>query len=133
MRQAADTNVAPAIVLRRICLCDAVDYALIMTEPAFTIVLPLADLEDGKPQLFDVAGKAVLLCHDEGQIYAIENRCSHLDEPLACGKVKWGWIACPAHGARFDLATGEPMNPPATAPIRTYPVRVVKGIIEVAA
>ena len=104
-----------------------------MTDRDFTFVLPLIELADGATRLVDVAGEAVLLCHDEGQVYAIENRCSHLEEPLACGKIKWGWIACPAHGARFDLATGEPMNPPATEPIRTFPVRVVDGMIEVAA
>lgn len=103
-----------------------------MNEPHFTAVLPVAELEDGANHPADVAGTAVLLCQDEGQVFAIENRCSHLEEPLTCGKVKWGWIACPAHGARFDLATGEAMNPPASAPIRTFPVRVVDGMIEVA-
>jgi 3-phenylpropionate/trans-cinnamate dioxygenase ferredoxin component len=114
----------------------ALAHRLIMPAPMpdteFTAVLPLAELEDGATRLVDVAGQAVLLCHDEGAVYAIENRCSHLEEPLACGKVKWGWIACRAHGARFDLATGEPMKPPATQPIRTFPVRVVDGMIEVA-
>lgn len=104
-----------------------------MSDLMFTAVLPLMDLADGATRLVEVSGTAVLLCHDDGSVYAIENRCSHLEEPLACGKVKWGWIACPAHGARFDLATGEAMNPPATAPIRTFPVRVVDGMIEVAA
>lgn len=103
-----------------------------MAEPIFTSLLPFADLPDGTTQLVESAGQSVLLCHDEGEVYAIENRCSHLEEPLACGKIKWGWIACPAHGARFDLATGEAMNPPATAPIRTFPARVVDGMIEVA-
>ncbi len=104
-----------------------------MDEPAFTAALPLAALEEGTTRLVNLAGADVLLCRDEEQVYAIENRCSHLEEPLACGKVKWGWIACPAHGARFDLATGVPMNPPATAPIKTYPVRIAGGMIEVAA
>ena len=103
-----------------------------MNDPEFSAALALAELDDGTTKLVDIGGTAVLLCHDEGTVYAIENRCSHLEEPLACGKIKWGWIACPAHGARFDLATGEPMNPPATAPIRTFPVRVVDGMIEVA-
>lgn len=103
-----------------------------MSDPKFSAALALAELDDGATKLVDIGGTAVLLCRDEGAVYAIENRCSHLDEPLACGKIKWGWIACPAHGARFDLATGEPMNPPATAPIRTFPVRVVDGMIEVA-
>jgi 3-phenylpropionate/trans-cinnamate dioxygenase ferredoxin component len=103
-----------------------------MSDPSFTAALPLSELSDGAARAIELSGEAIVLCHDEGQVYAIENRCSHLEEPLACGKVKWGWIACPAHGARFDLATGEPMSPPATEPIRTFPVRVVGDMIEVA-
>ena len=95
-------------------------------------VLPLHRLPEGETRVVSIGGVDVVLCHDEGKIYAIENRCSHLDEPLACGKVKWGRIACPAHGARFDLATGNPVNPPATMPIKTYPVEVIDGMIEVA-
>jgi nitrite reductase/ring-hydroxylating ferredoxin subunit len=45
--------------------------------------------------------------------------------------MRLGWIACPAHGARFDLATGEALGPPANAPIRTFAVRVSDGMIEV--
>jgi 3-phenylpropionate/trans-cinnamate dioxygenase ferredoxin component len=103
-----------------------------MAEPLYTAVLPMAELQHASVRLVNVAGVAILLCNDQGELFAVENRCSHLDEPLACGKIKWGWIACPAHGARFDLATGEALNPPATAPIRTFPLRVVDGIIEVA-
>jgi 3-phenylpropionate/trans-cinnamate dioxygenase ferredoxin component len=102
-----------------------------MTDPRFEAVLPLAAL-DGTPRLVEVTGAEILLCQFDGDVYAVENRCSHLDAPLACGQVKWGWIACPAHGARFDLATGEPMSAPATLPIRTFAVRVVDGVIEVA-
>lgn len=103
-----------------------------MSDPVYIPILPLAEIADGSSRLVDVEGTQVLLCRDEGQVFAIENRCSHLEEPLACGKIKWGWIACPAHGARFDLASGEPMNPPATAPIQTYAVRITNGMIEVA-
>lgn len=42
-----------------------------------------------------------------------------------------GWIACPVHGARFELASGRAMNPPATKPIATYELRVVDGWIEI--
>jgi 3-phenylpropionate/trans-cinnamate dioxygenase ferredoxin component len=103
-----------------------------MPDVAFAPAMLLAELPEGAARLVDIKGNAVLLCHSEGQVYAIENRCSHLEEPLACGKVKWGWIACPAHGARFCLATGEALNPPASAAIRTFPVRVTSGMIEVA-
>jgi 3-phenylpropionate/trans-cinnamate dioxygenase ferredoxin component len=104
-----------------------------MTIANFTAVMPMTELSEGATRAIELSGEAILLCLDEGQVYAVENRCSHLEEPLACGKVKWGWIACPAHGTRFDLATGEPMNPPATEPIRTFPVRIQDGMIEVAA
>lgn len=41
-----------------------------------------------------------------------------------------GWIACPIHGARFDLVSGKTMKPPAKRPIATYAVRIVDGWIE---
>jgi len=66
------------------------------------------------------------------RIHALDNMCSHAQEPLACGRMRLGWIACPAHGARFDLETGEALTGPASDPIATYAVRVVDGMIEVA-
>jgi 3-phenylpropionate/trans-cinnamate dioxygenase ferredoxin component len=46
--------------------------------------------------------------------------------------MKNGWISCPVHGARFDLETGAPMNPPAVMAIDTFAVRVVGDVVEVA-
>ena len=104
----------------------------IMTAPEFQPCLPVAELGDNATRAHMIGGTRIVLCRHDGVVYAIEDRCSHADEPLACGRVRNGWIACPAHGARFDLATGEVLGPPATAPIRTYAVRVVEGIVEVA-
>jgi 3-phenylpropionate/trans-cinnamate dioxygenase ferredoxin subunit len=75
-------------------------------------------------------GNKLLICHSAGQFFVVANRCSHAEEPLECGRVRAGWVACPVHGARFDLATGEAMNPPAKDPIVTYPVQVVDGWVE---
>ena len=66
-----------------------------------------------------------------GELYAIEDRCSHDDGPLCEGD----WddelfrVICPRHGSAFDLATGTPRSLPATEPVATYPVRVVDGSI----
>lgn len=103
-----------------------------MTVPAFQTCLPLPELDDKATTAVIVGGQRIVLCQSDGQLFAIEDRCSHADEPLACGRIRNGWIACPAHGGRFDLATGEAIGPPASEPIRTYPVRVVGGMIEVA-
>lgn len=76
--------------------------------------------------------RPVLLCRSGGHIHAISPWCSHAEQELACGLVREGWIACPAHGARFDLASGEPRNPPARVPLATYPVQVEEGTVFVA-
>jgi 3-phenylpropionate/trans-cinnamate dioxygenase ferredoxin component len=68
-----------------------------------------------------------------GELYAIEDRCSHDDGPLCEGD--WDEdlcrVICPRHGSAFDLATGVPRSLPATEPVTTYPVRVVDGAIVV--
>ncbi len=103
-----------------------------MSEPVFTAVAPLADLPRGTVREVGVSGRSILLCHDEDGIHAVENRCSHADMPLACGRIRNGWIMCPTHGARFDLATGEALGPPASMAIATFAVRVMDGMIEIA-
>jgi 3-phenylpropionate/trans-cinnamate dioxygenase ferredoxin component len=68
-----------------------------------------------------------------GELYAIEDRCSHDDGPLCEGD--WDEdecrVICPRHGSAFDLATGVPRSLPATEPVETFPVRVVDGAIVV--
>jgi 3-phenylpropionate/trans-cinnamate dioxygenase ferredoxin subunit len=66
-----------------------------------------------------------------GELYAIEDRCSHDDGPLCEGD--WDEdlcrVVCPRHGAVFDLASGRPMSLPATEPVATFPLRVVDGTV----
>ena len=94
-------------------------------------VLPAADVPPGTKKAVEVAGKSILICHSNDRLFAVSNICSHAEEKLECGRMSRGWIACPVHGARFDLATGRAMNPPATQPIPTYELRVVEDWIEV--
>lgn len=103
-----------------------------MSEAQFITVASAEDIPDGTVKAVEANGRAIMLCHFDGTLYALENMCSHAQEPLACGRMRLGWIACPAHGARFDLETGEPLTGPATEPIATYPVRIVDDRIEVA-
>lgn len=103
-----------------------------MSEKTFVAVAKLEDLPAGTKKLVEANDVEIVLCNTRDQVYAVRNLCSHAHEKLDCGKMKNGWIACPVHGARFDLATGEPMNPPATMPIATYEVRIDGDTIEVA-
>jgi 3-phenylpropionate/trans-cinnamate dioxygenase ferredoxin component len=103
-----------------------------MVEPKFQQVVTLADVPQDTVKALTLDGVSLLLVHSADGLYAIENRCSHAEEPLECGRVKYGWISCPAHGARFDLETGEALTLPATASIRTYAVRIDGDAISVA-
>jgi 3-phenylpropionate/trans-cinnamate dioxygenase ferredoxin subunit len=103
-----------------------------MSEALFVAVAKVDEIPPGKVKAVEAGGRAILLCHEEGRIHAIENRCSHAEMPLECGRVRWGWISCPMHGARFDLATGEAIKGPAVEPIDVFPVRIVGDAVEVA-
>ncbi len=65
---------------------------------------------------------AILLANVDGEYYAIDDRCSHEDASLYNGALKGECVECPLHGSRFNLKTGEPLEPPATEPVRTWPL-----------
>ena len=68
-----------------------------------------------------------------GELYAIEDRCSHDDGPLCEGD--WDEdtcrVVCPRHGSQFDLATGKALTLPAFEPVDVYPVRIEDGVVRV--
>ena len=103
-----------------------------MTEKSFVAAAKLDEVPAGAKKLVEVNGASVLLCHTRDRIFAVRNLCSHAYEALADGRMKNGWIACPVHGARFDLETGAAMNPPAVMPIDVFEVRIDGDTIEVA-
>ena len=59
-----------------------------------------------------------------GTLYAIEDRCSHDNGPLAEGEFDEDQctVECPRHGSLFDLKTGRPITLPAYVPVETFPV-----------
>jgi 3-phenylpropionate/trans-cinnamate dioxygenase ferredoxin component len=66
----------------------------------------------------------VVLVRWEGEIFALEDRCSHRDFPLSDGEVEDGQLECVFHGARFDIRTGKATQLPAIRPVRTFPVEI---------
>ena len=97
-------------------------------------VAPAGEFPPGSTKLVTIApGTFVGVYNCGGQLYAIEDRCSHDDGPLCEGD--WDEetcrVVCPRHGSQFDLETGEPRTLPATEPVATYPVTIVDGIVRV--
>jgi 3-phenylpropionate/trans-cinnamate dioxygenase ferredoxin subunit len=97
-------------------------------------VAPLEELPPGSMKLVEVDRfLSIGVYNCGGELLALEDRCSHDDGPLCEG----GWdveeclVVCPRHGSSFDLRTGVPRSLPAFVPVRTFPVRVVDGIVVV--
>ncbi|ONI88882.1 bifunctional 3-phenylpropionate/cinnamic acid dioxygenase ferredoxin subunit [Saccharothrix sp. ALI-22-I] len=60
----------------------------------------------------------------DGELYAIDDTCTHQDASLADGWLEGCLIECPLHATCFDLRTGNPTGPPAKKPVRTHEVVV---------
>ena len=89
-------------------------------------VCPEAELSPGGMQLVEVDGRKIGVFNCDGALYAIEDRCSHDDGPLAEGEFDAAacTVECPRHGSLFDLTTGRPKTLPAYVPVQTFPVTV---------
>jgi 3-phenylpropionate/trans-cinnamate dioxygenase ferredoxin subunit len=72
---------------------------------------------------------AILVCNIDGEIYALEDKCTHQDFELSPGKLDCVEIECVLHGAKFDVRTGEALCAPAYAPVPKFPVRIENGVI----
>lgn len=81
----------------------------------------------GKVQVVEVSGRRLALCNVEGELYLIDDLCTHDGGPLDQGELIGAEIECPRHGARFDVRTGRVRRLPAIIPIKTYPVTVEDG------
>lgn len=92
-------------------------------------VCPLDELPPGRMKIVHADGLAVGIYNIGGELYAIEDRCSHDDGPLCEGD--WdpdeGVVVCPRHGANFDIRTGDALTLPAFQPVSTYRVHVFDG------
>ena len=95
-------------------------------------VAALSDVPAGSSQVVYVQGEQVALFNAGGRFYAIANRCSHANGPLADGRLEGTTVTCPNHDSQFDLGTGQPLRPPASRPLRTYEVKVEDGAIYIA-
>jgi 3-phenylpropionate/trans-cinnamate dioxygenase ferredoxin component len=96
-------------------------------------VCPVEELPPGGVKIVHVGELALGVYNLNGEFYAIEDRCSHDDGPLAEGDfdVEEGYAVCPRHGAHIDIRTGRPLTLPAVEPVETFPARVEDGIVKV--
>jgi 3-phenylpropionate/trans-cinnamate dioxygenase ferredoxin subunit len=100
--------------------------------PDLVDVCPLEQLPPGARKIVTWEDLEIGVFNCDGQLLAIEDRCSHDDGPLAEGPFDPATctIECPRHGSLFDLHTGRPSTLPAYVPVDTFTVRVADGMIK---
>jgi 3-phenylpropionate/trans-cinnamate dioxygenase ferredoxin component len=96
------------------------------------LVAALSAVPEGEARGFEVEGREIVLCHEGGEIFALEGMCTHQDLPLDGGAVEDGEVTCEWHGARFDVCSGAARGLPAVRGLRTYEARVEDGRVYVA-
>jgi nitrite reductase/ring-hydroxylating ferredoxin subunit len=72
---------------------------------------------------------AILLCRVQGQVYAIDDRCSHGKVFLSRGTLDRFTVTCPAHFGSFDVRTGAPIAPPCVDPVAAYCVNESESVL----
>lgn len=96
----------------------------------FLVVANISDLPEGERLFLDIDGDSIVVFNIAGIYFAIADRCSHDDGPLGEGDLENNFeIACPRHGARFDIRDGKVLSYPAVVDIPAYPVRIQDGEI----
>ncbi len=87
-------------------------------------VAAVDEVPDGTMLMVQVDGTQILLVHTDGRIRAMQGICTHEYFELDKGFLTAGTLTCALHLSRFDLDSGEPLDPPAEVPLALYPVSV---------
>ena len=95
-------------------------------------LMPLEDVAEGTMKMAWVDGvEPVLVINLGGNLRAVQGVCSHEYFELDKGFLTGDTLTCALHLSRFDLETGEPLDPPADEPLEVYPVSVIDGLLVV--
>jgi 3-phenylpropionate/trans-cinnamate dioxygenase ferredoxin component len=103
------------------CVTGANDHVM----ADFVPVAKVSEIPDPGRKLVEIDERLVVVFHAAGNFYALDDVCTHDGGPLGEGELVGLSVACPRHGARFDLRDGRALSMPATKPTVVHEVRVV--------
>lgn len=103
------------------------------TTSNFIDLCATADIAEGeihRAKLPD--GHAVAIYNADGEFFVTDDICSHGEASLSeDGMLEGFQVECSWHFGRFDIRTGAPCAMPCEKPIRTWPVRIEDGRVQV--
>lgn len=83
-----------------------------------------SEIPDPGKAYFEVDERLIVVFHVDGQYYCLEDVCTHDGGPLGEGELQDHTIACPRHGAKFDIRNGAALTMPATEDTQAHEVKV---------
>lgn len=95
----------------------------------FTPTIAIETLKPGEKTGYELNGTKLMIANVGGNVYAVQKSCTHAETDLTEGNLEGCIIECPLHGAMFDITDGKVVSLPATAPLKTYPVKIENGMI----
>ena len=94
----------------------------------WTDAMDIDDLPEGGMGRASVSTVPVLLARVGGEVFAMSDRCAHMECPLSRGRLEGHIVTCPCHDWRYDVRTGEFLDAPEIR-LPTFPCRVEGGRI----
>jgi nitrite reductase/ring-hydroxylating ferredoxin subunit len=92
----------------------------------------IKDVPLGKMKHVEIEQKEILLANSgDGEVYALCDRCSHMNAPLSMGTLNGKVVICPMHGARFDITTGKKIAEPMTPDPSKFPEPIPESLQKV--
>ena len=92
-------------------------------------VANVADVRAGGALQVSVGNELIAVYNLGGRYYATSDICTHQQANLSEGYIDGENIECPLHQALFHIPTGKALSEPASADLKTYPVKEANGFI----
>jgi nitrite reductase/ring-hydroxylating ferredoxin subunit len=99
--------------------------------PRQVVVGPTAEHPEGDVRTYDLSERSVAVCWTDEGWYAVDDECTHQRCSLGQGDLVGTTLTCPCHLGVYDVRTGEVLEGPPPAPLRTYPVDASDGVITI--
>jgi 3-phenylpropionate/trans-cinnamate dioxygenase ferredoxin component len=98
----------------------------------FVTAIKTSEVPVGGVTAIDVRGTRIAVANVGGSYYAFDDDCTHEQCSLAeYGELAGTTLTCTCHGSEFDVRTGNVLAPPATGPVKVYPVRVAADALQI--
>ena len=90
----------------------------------FVKVADVSEIAAVSKTYFEVEERLVVLFRVNDEFFCIDDVCTHDGGPLGEGQFDGIAIACPRHGAKFDIRTGKALTMPATEATVVHQVKI---------